>query len=192
MKKEVKILGLAYAKSQIGSYILVLSEEETNRKIPIIVKPIEAQKIASEIESVKLDKPNIYDTFKNVLDVYDINISEVNIHTLLEGIFYTNITTKNDTNKVDIECSVGDGILLSIIKKCPIFVSDDILESVGVMITDDGVLLPDEKEEKDFYEKTSITSISELNRMLEEAVTNQEYEIAAKIRDRINELKENK
>lgn len=198
-KRELKILGLSYSQTQLGSYVIVLSDKKGVRKLPIIIKPAEAQRIAIEIEGIKSSRPMVHDLFKTMTDFYNIDVQEVYIHTLLEGVFYTKITTSNGLDEVDMECTAGDAIALSVIYQCPIYTNSDILEAAGVVINDDGSPVSDEEimdididkedEEESMDRKSRIVSVEDLEQMMNEAIANEEYEIAAEIRDRIQELK---
>ena len=190
-KRQVKILGLSYSQSQVGSYVLVLSEMKGKVKLPIIIKPQEAQRIALDLEGIKSSKPLTHDLFLSMTDSFGIDIQEVFIYSLAEGIFYTKLICTNGLEDVEIESSVGDAVILANIYDCPVFVSSDVLNSAGVLINDDGTALSDEdmddEDEVAVEEKT--TSIENLEKMLEHAVANEEYEIAAKVRDRIEQMK---
>ena len=181
-RRELKILGLSYSQSQVGSYVLVLSDKNGSRKLPLIIKPLEAQRIALELEGIKSPRPLTHDLIKSMSDSYGIDIQEVYIHSLLEGVFYTKLVTSNGIEEFEIECTAGDAMALSVIYKCPIFVTTDILESAGIVIS----------ELNDIFEPKPerIVSIEDLEIMMNSAIDNEEYEIAAEIRDRINELKE--
>lgn len=187
-RRELKILGLSYSTAQEGSYILVLSEVEGMLKLPIIIKTSDAQKIALETESIK-GKPQIHNLFKSMTDAFGIDIQEVYIHAVLEGIFYTKLISNNGIDDVEIECNVGDAVILSLIYGCPIFASQDVLASAGVLINDDGT--PVTKEDTAAIVETNkrVVSLEDLEKMLEHAIDQEEFEIAAQVRDRIQELK---
>ena len=125
-KRQVKILGLSYSQSQIGSYVLVLSEMKGKVKLPIIIKPQEAQRIALDLEGIKSTKPLTHDLFLSMTDSFGIDIQEVFIYSLAEGIFYTKIICTNGLADVEIESSVGDAVILANIYDCPIFASSDV------------------------------------------------------------------
>ena len=189
-KRQVKILGLSYSQSQVGSYVLVLSEMKGKVKLPIIIKPQEAQRIALDLEGIKSTKPLTHDLFLSMTDSFGIDIQEVFIYSLAEGIFYTKIICTNGLEDVEIESSVGDAVILANIYDCPIFASSDVLNSAGVLINDDGTALADEDmDDEDEVETERATSIENLEKMLEQAVLNEEYEICSQIRDRIEEMK---
>jgi bifunctional DNase/RNase len=200
MKKEVKVLGLSYSQSQSGSYVVVLSEKKGKRKLPIVIKPSDAQQIALKIEGVKSPRPLTHDLFKSLTDSYQIDIQEVYIYAILEGIFYTKLITSNGIEESEIDCTAGDGIALSIVFGCPLFASKEVLDLSGVYINDDGTSMnSSDVEDIDDYEEEieetpkRVVSIEDLEHMIEDAIRNEEYEIAAEIRDRIEKLKkENK
>jgi len=194
-RKEVKILGLSYSQSQVGSYIVVLSEVKGTRKLPVIIKPSDAQQIALKIEGMKSPRPLTHDLFKTMTDAYNIDVQEVYIHAVLEGIFYTKLITTNGLDTIEIECTAGDGISLALIYQCPIYVSKEVMDMSGVNISDDGTALPNDDSDEDYYEieevqPKRVVSIEDLEQMMQDALENEEYEIAAEIRDRIQMLKD--
>ncbi len=196
MKKEVKVLGLSYSQSQSGSSVVVLSERNGKRKLPIVIKPSDAQQIALKIEGVKSPRPLTHDLFKSLTDSYQIDVQEVYIYAILEGIFYTKLITSNGLEEVEIDCTAGDGIALSIVFGCPLYASKEVLDLSGVYINDDGTAMDNsDVEDIDDYEEEieetpkRVVSIEDLEHMIEDAIRNEEYEIAAEIRDRIEKLK---
>jgi len=193
-RKEVKILGLSYSQTQVGSYVVVLSEIKGNKKLPVIIKPSDAQQIALKIENMKSPRPLTHDLFKTMTDAYNIDIQEVYIHAILEGIFYTKLVTTNGLDIIEIECTAGDGISLALVYQCPIYVSKEVMDASGVYISDNGTAMSSDEEEADWYEEVEepkrVVSIEDLEQMMQDALENEEYEIAAEIRDRIQMLKE--
>jgi bifunctional DNase/RNase len=209
-KKELKIIGLSYSQTQIGSYVVVLSDRKGLRKLPLIIKPAEAQRIALELEDIKPQRPMTHDIFKTVSDSFGIDVQEVFIHSLLEGIFYTKMIVSNGLEEIEVECSLGDAIAFSALFKCPIYTTSDILKSAGIFMNDDGTEPKDidiesyDAEEDDYDEDDEFNdllmmvdnesprkvSIEDLEKIMNEAIANEEYEIAAEMRDRIQKLKE--
>ena len=191
-KRQVKILGLSYSQSQVGSYILVLSEMKGKVKLPVIIKPQDAQRIALDLEGIKSAKPLTHDLFLSMTDAFGIDIQEVFVYSLTEGIFYTKIICTNGLEDVEIESSIGDGVILASLYDCPIFVSSDVMNSAGVLINDDGTNLSgDMTDDEDEFETETerTTSIENLEKMLQKAIEDEEYEIAAQVRDRIEQMK---
>jgi bifunctional DNase/RNase len=191
-RKELQVIGLSYSQSQTGSYILVLTEKKGKAKLPVIIKPYDAQRIALEIEGIKSPRPMTHDLFVSLTNSYGIDIQEVFIHSLLEGVFYVKIISSNGIEEIEIDSSIGDAIILATIYKCPIYVESSILNTAGVYINDDGTqidVIEEEEVDEEEVEKKGVVSIENLERALEDAIRNEEYEIAAAIRDRIEEIK---
>lgn len=133
-----------------------------------------------------------HDLFKSFTDLYDIKVEEVYIYAVLEGIFYTKIITSQGLQENEIECTSGDGISLSIVYDCPLYVNEDVLEISGVKVNEDGSnIIDDDIKDAEIVESNRIVSIEDLERMMNEAILNEEYEIAAELRDKISELKGN-
>lgn len=189
-RKLVKVLGLSYSQSQTGSYVLVLAENSGKGKLPVIIKPNEAQRIALEAEGIKSPRPLIHDLLKSMSDSYGISVKEVFIYSLAEGIFYAKMITEDRNQEVEVECSVGDAVILSYVYQCPIYVAMSVMNSAGVYMNDDGSLIDEIEEDEVEVEETKVVSIENLEKALEDAVRNEEYEIACQIRDRIEEIKE--
>jgi uncharacterized protein len=193
-RKQLKVMGLSYSQSQIGSYVVVLSEKKGNTKIPVIIKPGDAQNIAVKLEGIKVARPLTHDVMKSMTDMFQIDVYEVFIYGLIEGVFYAKMLATNGVEDVEIECSIGDAIAMSLVYKCPIWVKTEILDQAGINLNDDGSSTEfDDVDENDDEEEEvkveSKTSIEDLEKLMESAIANEEYEIAAEIRDRINKLR---
>ena len=197
MKREVKILGLSYSQSQVGSYVCVLSEERGYRKLPIVVKPQDAQTIALRIEGMQSPRPMTHDIIKNVSDSFQLDCQEVYIYQVLEGIFYAKIRMNNGIYDAEIETTDGDAISLSLVFDCPLYVSEEVLSMCGLITDDEGnpvdnyedQLTPEQKDIVDSkLGKQRSLSIDELKSLESEAVKNEDYELAAQYRDKINEI----
>lgn len=206
-RKKVKILGLSYSQSQVGSYVLVLSEIKGGRKIPVIVKPNEAQHIAMKLENIKSPRPLTHDLMKSMSDTFQIDIQEVHIYSLLEGVFYTKMVVSNGVDEIELECSIGDGLALALTYKCPIWINQDIIDNVGISIDEEELgedsgdddfeidSIQDLESGEEVYSSRSkkrTVSIEDLEHMMDNAIANEEYEIAAEIRDRIQTLRDEK
>ena len=204
-RNELKIWGLSYSQTQIGSYVCVLTEKKGTIKIPLIIKANEAQRIALELEGIKPTRALTHDTIKDICDSFDLDVQEVFIYALMEGVFYTRIVVSNGLDEMGIETTIGDALALSTIFKCPIFTTTEIIGSIGVRINDDGSFDSNDKDEDDFEDddfeddfdsfiddgkKERVISIEDLEILMQNAIDNEEYEIAAELRDRIQKLKE--
>lgn len=191
MKKvELKIIGLSYSQTQAGSYVLVLGERKGKLKLPIIIKPNDAQFIAMKMEGLKTPRPLTHELFKKITDSLGADLQQIYISNVLEGIFYAKLIFSNMVDEFEIDCSVGDSICLALSYKCPIFCSKEVLKISGIEMDEDGTVTHEQDEvnhkERDY---SAGVTVENLEKMLEKALENEEYEIASQLRDRINELK---
>lgn len=192
MKREVKILALSYSQSQLSSYVCVLGEVNGNRKLPIIVKPTDAQVIALKIEKMEAPRPLTHDLFKSVCESFMIDCQEVYIYQAVEGIFYARLVMNNGVDDSVVETTAGDAIALSLVFDCPLYISESILGEFGIESDSQGNLVPTTvKTKKEKKTDEPIMSIDDLKSMMEQAIANEEYELAAKYRDKIVEMQKN-
>ncbi len=133
-KIKLNVLGISYSQTQSGAYALVLSEEEGNRRIPIIVGGFEAQAIAIELEGLAPPRPLTHDLFKNFAESYGITIIEVNIHKLEDGVFFANIHCDNGGQRMILDARTSDAIALALRFSCPIYSTDEIVEKAGIVL----------------------------------------------------------
>jgi bifunctional DNase/RNase len=191
---ELKIVGLSYSQSQIGSYVLVLSEKKKkSRKLPIIIKEDPAQFIALSLEGVKTQRPLVYDLFKKVTDNLGADLYEIRITHILEGIFHAKIVFHNMVEEFEIESTISDAICLSVTYGCPILCAKEVIEVAGISMDDDGNI-SDEQQEENYKPRkaSSLITVEHLEIMLTKAIENEEYEVASQLRDKISEMKEKK
>lgn len=194
-KIKLKVLGISYSQTQSGAYALILAEEDGEKRIPIIIGGFEAQAIAIELEGLKPPRPLTHDLFINFADAYNINILDITINRLEEGIFYSEITCDNGNSRIKIDARTSDSIALALRFKCPIYTTREVMEKAGIELDpeqsaeDSGISEPkiSRKEQK---EKYAAKSIDELKKLLHEAIEKENYELAAEIRDEINQREE--
>ncbi|MBT3545367.1 MAG: hypothetical protein HN488_08465 [Saprospiraceae bacterium] len=198
MKKiELNIVALSHSVTQSHNYAVVLGELEGKRRLPIVIGGFEAQAIAVAIENMTPNRPLTHDLFKNAFDGFNIEVKEVVINNLLDGIFYAQLVCEGPLGTVDIDSRTSDAIAMAVRYGCPIFTYEFIMENAGVVLDDQ------EEEEISGVSKTEkISKVNEpdsyesytggaLNKMLEDILNNEDYEKAAKIRDEINRRKAN-
>jgi len=189
-KVEVKIEILSYAKSQVGSYVIVLTELNSSRKLPIIIKAADAQFIAVRMEGIKSPRPMTQDLFKTLTDAYSIDVQEVMIHNLMEGVFYAKMTTSGPIEDgLDIECTVGDAISMAVLYGCPIYVTEEVmaLASMDTNTKAPTTYVASKKKTTSIRKKPE--SIETLDKMLNDALEAEDYETAVQLRDKITKLK---
>ncbi|WNJ16585.1 bifunctional nuclease domain-containing protein [Pontibacter sp. G13] len=218
MKKiRLEIIGLSSSHSQIGHYALVLGESNGNRRLPIIIGGGEAQAIALELENIKTNRPMTHDLIYNLARHFDINLVEVIINDLHEGIFYARLIMELDGEIHEIDSRPSDAVAIGVRFKVPIYTYESVLSEAGIVIEDDeeggGTLGSEDSdfslaeiEKSDPMEdedpvppspKKKATASSpaskkrELDRLqkeLDKALEGEDYEKAAKLRDEINQL----
>ncbi len=199
---RLNIKGISYSQTQNGAYALILNEVDGDRKLPIVIGAFEAQSIAIALEKeIKPPRPLTHDLFKNFADRFDIVVKQVIIHKLVDGVFYSSLICERDKIEEIIDARTSDAIALALRFQAPIFTYKNILDKAGIYLKvnpkkdeediEDNILL-DELVAEEIEENVSATeiykskSLDELNKLLNEAVANEDYEKAAKIRDEIS------
>jgi uncharacterized protein len=196
MKKiKLDIVGLSYSQTQSGAYALVLGEVSGRRRLPIIIGGFEAQAIAIDIQKMTPSRPLTHDLFKSFAQAFHVNILEVIIYNLVDGIFYAKLICNDGKKNIEIDARTSDAIALAVRFECPIYTYEFILTSAGIVIEgNDFVFLENIEattEEKVATTSSNYTSLSddELKTKLQEALTEEAYEKAARIRDEISRRK---
>ena len=190
-KIKLEIVGLSYSQTQSGAYALVLSEVDGNRRLPIIIGGFEAQAIAIELEKMVPTRPLTHDLFKNFATTFNIQVKEVVIYNLVEGIFYSKLVCELNGETTEIDARTSDAIAIGVRFKCPVYTFENILSSAGILLDetsedgDDALFSESEETEVPTETITSVT-LEELENQLNEAIANEDYELASKIRDEIN------
>lgn len=208
MKKiKLDIVGLSYSQTQSGAYALVLGETGGNRRLPIIIGGFEAQAIAVEIEKMQPSRPLTHDLFKTFADNFQINIQEILVYNLIDGIFFAKLVCSNGDKTFDIDSRTSDAVALAVRFGAPIYVYDFIMDAAGIVIESNDFAflenlegLPKENTmtgatasstEKEHTPKSPYSNISDdqLEINLNKAIEAEQYETAAKIRDEIERRK---
>lgn len=194
-KIKLDIVGLSYSQTQSGAYALVLGESGGKRRLPIIIGGFEAQAIAIELESMTPTRPLTHDLFKNFAEEFDIKINEVIIYNLVEGIFYSKLICEQNGNVLEVDARTSDAIALGVRFKCPVYTYESILSSAGILLDDDTeievtAMSNEEVTETDSSGGFTSLTLDELNGQLNDAIENEDYELASKIRDEINKRNE--
>ncbi|WP_461630497.1 bifunctional nuclease family protein [Labilibaculum euxinus] len=193
-KIKLNVLGLSYSQTQTGAYALVLSEENGDRRIPIIIGGVEAQSIAIQLEELEPPRPLTHDLFKSFAEAFAVNVVEVNIYRLEEGIFYSELICEKGLSRIRIDSRTSDAVAIALRFRCPIFTTEEIIEKAGIVLslereaedpmiagqTDPEVSKPEKRSQFTEY------SIAQLRGMLDDAVRDEDYERASLIRDEID------
>jgi bifunctional DNase/RNase len=188
-KVKLEIAGLSYSQTQSGAYALVLVESGGKRQLPIIIGGFEAQAIAIELEKMTPTRPLTHDLFKSFAASFSIDVNEILIYNLSEGIFYAKIICERDGVIAEIDARTSDAIAIGVRFNCPIYTFESILSSAGsLMDEEDNVIEKEIGEENEISSEDHLSSSSkeELESQLNNAIENEDYELASKIRDEIN------
>ena len=198
---RLNIKGISYSQTQNGAYALILNEVDGDRKLPIVIGAFEAQSIAIALEKeIRPPRPLTHDLFKNFADRFDIVVKQVIIHKLVDGVFYSSLICERDKIEEIIDARTSDAIALALRFKAPIFTYKNILDKAGIYLKvnpkkendeqdQDSILVDDmvaEEIEASIQDNYMDKSLQELHALLDEAVKNEDYEKAAKIRDEIS------
>lgn len=193
---KLEILGLSSGHSQKGTYTLIMGVESGNTKLPIVIGAYEAQSIAVVMEKIKPQRPLTHDLFIDVFEQFELELEEVRIDKLEEGVFFAKLWCSSAEKKVVIDARSSDAIALAIRFNCPVYTTKDILNEAGIVMED----LEDEGPERPEYEPDYPTAevnewdkfdLDELEKMLEEAIQVEDYDKAAVIRDEISKRRKN-
>ena len=195
-KIKLIISALSYSQTQSGAYALMLTEVGGKRKLPIVIGGFEAQAIAVELEKMKPNRPLTHDLFKSFAVAYEIEVKEIIIYKFEEGIFFAKIVCLKDGVLTEIDSRTSDAIAIGVRFDCPIFTFDNILKDAGTLIDDEfdqDDLDDTDEDELEFAPEGNtlvVASKEDLENMLKEALDNEDYEAASKIRDEIQKRTE--
>lgn len=198
-KIELQISGIAPSGSTSGAYAMILAETEGIRKLPIVIGSPEAQAIAIELEKMTPSRPLTHDLFRSMAHAFAIDIEEILIYNLVEGIFFSKLIATMDGRRAEIDARTSDAVAIAVRFNCPIYCYEFILETAGVNTedTETGTSMDDDDNDIELQrlmhqmddDDTSSLSIEELQRQLEQAINQEDYEMASKLRDEINRRK---
>jgi bifunctional DNase/RNase len=204
-KLRLYIKGLSYSQTQTGAYALVLGEEKGERRLPIIIGGFEAQSIAIALEKdVNPPRPLTHDFYKNFADGFDINLIEVVIHKLQDGVFFSILVFKRGKEEVILDARTSDAVALAIRFEAPIYTYAEILDKAGVILNESGgkskaetkrqegtVAKSAKGESESSTTDLAAQSLEHLHQLMDKAVENEDYERAARIRDEIDKRNAN-
>ena len=193
MKKiELEIVALSHSITQTHSYAVVLGEVNGLRRLPIVIGGFEAQAIAVALERMQPSRPLTHDLMKNFMMAFNIDLHEIIINDLQEGIFYSKLVCSSDKDTIEIDSRTSDAVALAVRFGCPIYTYDNILDSAGILMDEDEkkkkVVVTHNDDKSDDLKKMTVP---ELESMLNEVLEHVDYIKAASIRDEINRRKGN-
>ena len=199
MKKiELEIVALSHSITQTHSYAVVLGEVNGLRRLPIVIGGFEAQAIAVALEKMQPSRPLTHDLMKNFMSAFTIDLHEIIICDLQEGIFYSKLVCSSENDTVEIDSRTSDALALAVRFGCPIFTYENILESAGILMEDTAASGKKKKTKQEVTveeegptgkEDLKTITLEELNQLLHEVLDKEDYIRAVAIRDEINSRK---
>jgi uncharacterized protein len=198
MKKiELEIVALSHSITQTHSYAVVLGEVNGLRRLPIVIGGFEAQAIAVALEKMQPSRPLTHDLVKNFMNAFAIDLHEIIICDLQEGIFYSKLVCSSEHDTIEIDSRTSDALALAVRFGCPIYTYENILESAGILMEDTGTGKKKKAKQEVVVEETGSTgnedlktmTVEELDVLLNEVLENEDYIRAIAIRDEINSRK---
>jgi bifunctional DNase/RNase len=196
MKKiELEIVALSHSITQTHSYAVVLGEVNGLRRLPIVIGGFEAQAIAVALEKMQPSRPLTHDLMKNFMTAFNIELHEVIISDLQEGIFYSKLVCSSDNDTIEIDSRTSDALALAVRFGCPVYTYEHILESAGILMEDPGTpkkrktTITGSAEEEKSKDDLKALSLEELHTLLNDVLEQEDYIRAIAIRDEINSRK---
>ncbi len=191
MKKiPLEIVALSHSVTQSHNYAVVLGEKEGSRRLPIVIGGFEAQAIAVAMEKMTPNRPLTHDLFKNTLETFEVELKEVIINNLLDGIFYARLICLKQGELVEIDSRTSDALAMAVRFKCPIYTYEFILDAAGVILEEPDAEEAQKTSTKPRKTKSKASALSnysekDLSKMLQDVLDEEDYERAAQIRDEL-------
>jgi hypothetical protein len=193
---ELGIVALSHSMTQSHNYAVVLGERRGQRRLPIVIGSFEAQAIAVAMEKMVPNRPLTHDLFKNTLDTFGVQLREVVINNLLDGIFYSRLICVKNGEMFEIDSRTSDAIAMAVRFECPIYTYDFILEAAGVILDENEEeggsqsIIPTANAAMDSQPLERLSS-QDLSERLQSVLDAEDYEMAAKIRDEMKRREKN-
>lgn len=189
MNIELQAIGFSPSHSQSETYLLILSEVMGDRKIPVVLEYSDALQIAISLGDIgNAKKTSFSKIFKSTLDFLNGKLREIYIKSINEGIFETYIVITGDNGETKIRTTIGEALSLQAYTKCPILASEEVMNAVGIKISDDGQI-SDDDEDYNKRDRSGFISLESLEKNLQAAIESEDYIKAAMIRDEIDKIK---
>ena len=194
MKKiELELVALSHSITQTHSYAVVLGEVNGLRRLPIVIGGFEAQAIAVALERMQPSRPLTHDLMKNFMYAFNVELMEIIINDLQEGIFYSKLVCVNEHDTIEIDSRTSDALALAVRFGCPIYTYENILDNAGILMEDEGkqrkAEIPIQDPGSPAYRDLSKLRMEELQKLLNEVLEHEDYIRAIEIRDEINKRK---
>ena len=189
-KVKLSILGISFSQVQAGAYALIFAEENGIRRLPIVIGTPEAQSIAIVMENMTPPRPLTHDLVYNIFKSLNIELLEVFIYKFEDGAFFAELLLRQNNLEFRIDSRTSDAVAIALRTHSPIFTTETIMQNMAIVFDEKEVLSTDlenrDIEAKEVPENMEEVKIDALKKRLEEAIKDEDYELATKLRDEIN------
>jgi uncharacterized protein len=186
---QVDIIGLSTSPSSGGAYALVLGEVDGNRRLPIIIGAFEAQAIALELEKIQPPRPMTHDLLRDALEAVGAEVLDIVIDELREGTFFAKIRFMHDGDEGQLDARPSDAVALAVRVEAPIFVSPSVLDEAGIPAEEEGAPAAMTRTTSEEEESSPLSRLERIEQQLEKAISDEDYEKAARLRDEIQRIR---
>ncbi len=193
---KLSILGISFSQVQAGAYALIFAEENGIRRLPIVIGTPEAQSIAIVMEDMKPPRPLSHDLIYNIFSALNIELVDVFIYKFEDGAFFAELTLRQNGVEYKIDSRTSDAVAIALRTHSPIYTTEEIMQNMSIVFDESEITIEDETSEEEVpVEKKRSTNIEEialsaLQMKLEEAIQEENYELATKLRDEIKRREE--
>ena len=190
-KDSLEIVGLTYSESSTGAYVLILGDKNSQRKLPIVIGSAEAESIAVGIDKQRNGRPLTHDLFLRFAKEFNVKIKEVVINRFREGVYYAMLVCQQGNDLVMIDARPSDAIAIAVRLGCDIFAYETVMQEAAIVMDDFEKEENSENETEDYINKVqgeidyNLLTVHELEDLLQDAIDNEDYQKAARIRDEI-------
>lgn len=195
-KVRLSILGISFSQVQAGAYALIFAEENGIRRLPIVIGTPEAQSIAIVMENMTPPRPLAHDLMFNIFKSLSIELVEVFIYKFEEGAFFAELLLRQNDREYRIDSRTSDAVAIALRTNSPIFTTETIMQNMAIVFDEKEVLANElstkEAEIQEISEDIEEVRIEALQKRLEEAIKDEDYELATKLRDEINRRQDKK
>ena len=189
-KVKLSILGISFSQVQAGAYALIFAEENGIRRLPIVIGTPEAQSIALVMENMTPPRPLAHDLIYNIFESLSIELLEVFIYKFEDGAFFAELLLRQDNREFRIDSRTSDAVAIALRTHSPIFTTETIMQNMAIVFDEKEVLSTEfqnkDMEVEEIAENMEEVKIDALKKRLEEAIKDEDYELATKLRDEIN------
>ena len=193
-KVNLEIIGLTYSESSTGAYVLILGDKNSQRRLPIVIGSAEAESIAVGIDHQRKGRPLTHDLFLRFAKEFGIEVMEVVINRFRDGVYYAMLVCKQGDDLTMVDARPSDAIAIAVRAGCEIYAYETVMDEAGIIMDDMEKPSVDDSDDEPInkgVDKTNLDLLDTdtLEELLQEAIDNEDYQRAARIRDEINSRK---